>query len=118
MSDVHGALAILATVAAAAFVLVAILTAIGTTPSRLWLDRAILAQAATAILAAGVGALVAIGRPPSDPLHLLYGALIVAGPIGARYVVRGQATRRLGRSMAIVGVVLAGIVIRAFMTGG
>lgn len=60
--------------------------------------------------------LVAVGGPP-DPLHLVYGVVLLVGPVGTRYVVRNVATRRIGVTMTAVAIVLAGVVVRSFMTG-
>ena len=117
MNDLHGTLAVAAAVGIVGFVVAAALTALGVLRTRLWLDRVILVQAATGLAAGLAGLGTALARPPSDVLHILYGALVALGPLVARTLVQSQTTRRLGRSLTIVGLVLVGILVRAFMTG-
>ena len=117
MNTLHGTLAVVAAVGVAAFLIAAALTAVGILRTRLWLDRVILAQAATGLAAGLAGLGAALTRPPTDVLHILYGALIALGPLVARMLVPSQTTRRLGRSLTLVGLVLVGILVRAFMTG-
>jgi hypothetical protein len=117
MNSLHATLAIVAAVGIALFAVAALLTAVGTLRSRVWLDRALIVQGSSAV-AAGLTGLATFGtRPPSDGLHLLYGALIVVGPLAARALAHGQETRRLGRSLTLVALVVVGILVRAFMTG-
>ena len=118
VSVVHFALACASVVGITALLVASLATATGWLRTRLWLDRSILAQTGTALAAAVIGLvmLVAGSRPP-DALHLVYGVVLVVGPLAARYVVRNVATRRTGGAMAIVAIVLAGVVVRSFMTG-
>jgi hypothetical protein len=120
MAGIHGALSIVAAAALVAMVGVAAATWTGTLRNRLWLDRAILVQASAAGVSAMAGITVAIatGRLPADGLHVLYGALLVGGPLVGRFAAGAQTPARLGRSMTLIGVVALGIVVRAFLTGG
>lgn len=117
MNGLHGTLAVVAAVGVAGFVVVAVLTAFGVLRTKLWLDRAILVQAATGIAAGVTGIATALTRPPGDILHVVYGALIALGPLVVRALAHDQTARRLGRSLALVGLVVVGILVRAFMTG-
>lgn len=73
---------------------------------------------AAALLAALVGVLVLIAGPgPSDPLHLLYGALAVAALPGAALVAAGRSGRERAIVMLIGSVVLLIVVLRLFQTG-
>jgi hypothetical protein len=119
MNGIHGLLAYAAAAGLAAVLVAAAAMAVGLTRSRLWLDRAILVQIAAGILAALAGVFVAATvRPPADPLHLLYGGVLVAAPGVARYAARRADAGRMGRALAIVAVVTLGVAVRAFMTGG
>ncbi len=119
MDGIHGLLAYAAASGLAAVLVAAVAMAAGLTGSRLWLDRAILLQIAAGILAALAGLFVAATlRPPADPLHLLYGGVLVAAPGVARYAVRRADARSMGRTLAIVAVVTLGVAVRAFRTGG
>jgi hypothetical protein len=119
MTDFHVMLAWTAVAGSASLLAASVATAVGLTRSRLWLDRAILLQVGTA-LAASVGGsvLVAMGRGPSDPLHVLYGAVLVIGPLATRYLVRQAPSPRLGGVMTVVAVLGVGVLIRSFATGG
>lgn len=119
MAELHGILAWVVAIAVAAMLVASLAMATGAATSRLWLDRAILAQlAATAIVSiAGLGVAVTRGAP-ADALHLLYGAAVLALPAGARYATRGDDPRRMGRAMTVVSVVTAGVLFRALTTGG
>jgi hypothetical protein len=120
MAAVHGSLSILAAVALVAMLAVAAATWAGAMRTHRWLDRSILAQAVSAALAAAAGVLVAIasGRLPTDPLHVVYGAVLVVGPVTGRYAARTQSSVRLGRSMTLIGVLAMGILVRALLTAG
>lgn len=73
---------------------------------------------AAALLAAIVGLLLLIGGPgPSDPLHLLYGALAVAALPGAALVAAGRPPRERAIVVLIGAVVLLIVVLRLFQTG-
>jgi hypothetical protein len=115
---VHSALAFVAAAGVVALLAAAAATSTGALASRTWLDRAILVQAVAALGAAIAGLAAALaGRPPSDALHLVYGAVLVVVGLGARYLARDTGTRRLGGVMTVVALVLAGVVVRSFMTG-
>ena len=64
----------------------------------------------------GVG-MVLGGRRPHDPLHWLYGVLLVLLlPIAASYTT-GRGSRREALVYGIAGVFMAGLAIRALTTG-
>ena len=80
--------------------------------------RSTLVLAAALFLIEGLWGLLllATGHHLADRLHLLYGVLLViALPIAASYV--GQDRRREPLVYGIVGLLLAALAIRAFMTG-
>jgi hypothetical protein len=117
MTDVHVVLAWAAAAGIAALFVAGLAAALGAT-SRGWLDRAILLQLGTASAASVGGAvLIAMGRGPSDPLHVLYGAVLVVGPLATRYLARQEGTGRIGAAMTLVAAIGAGVVLRSFMTG-
>jgi hypothetical membrane protein len=63
----------------------------------------------------GVG-LFFTGNRPKDPLHWLYGVLLViALPVAASYT-SGRQDRRQSLIYGIVGIFMAGLCVRAFMT--
>lgn len=71
-----------------------------------------------AVLAALVGGLLLISGPgPSDPLHLLYGALAVAALPGAALVANGRPPREQAIVVLVGTVVLLIVVLRLFQTG-
>ena len=56
------------------------------------------------------------GNRPKDPLHWLYGVLLViALPIAASYT-SGREDRRQSLIYGIIGIFMAGLCVRAFMT--
>ena len=60
--------------------------------------------------------LLATGHHLRDPLHLLYGVLLViAIPIGASYSGRWE-NRRQALVFGILGLIMAGFAVRALMT--
>jgi hypothetical protein len=118
MTSLHAALAFVALGGVLILLVAAGLTAAGVVRGRLWLDRAILVQALTAVVAAVVGLVVLTTRPPADPLHLLYGALLIGAALAVRATLASRSSERLGRWMTVVSVVLVGIFVRAVMTGG
>lgn len=64
----------------------------------------------------GVGLFFFTGNRPKDPLHWLYGVLLViALPIAASYT-SGREDRRQSLIYGIVGIFMAGLCVRAFMT--
>ena len=119
VTEIHRALAIVAAAAVIGVIVTSGAMAAGVAVSRSWLDRAILAQlaAAAGVALAGLGLAITAGLP-SDPLHLLYGSVLLLAPVVARYVLRAAPARAIGRTLLIVGVVTLGIAVRAFMTGG
>jgi hypothetical protein len=119
MSSVHVWLAWSAAGGVACLVVASVLLATGATKTKRWLDRAILLQGATAIGASAPGlVLLVTGHPVTDPLHFVYAVVLLLLPVATRYVVRNDAPRRVGRALTLASAIAAGVVIRAFMTGG
>jgi hypothetical protein len=119
MSGLHPWLAIVAVGGGVVLAVGAVAAAAGWSGGRLWLDRAVLVQASTALAAALSGLLAALsGGLPADPLHLLYGAVLVGFPIGLRLVAGRRPTRRVGTWLVLGSLVVGGVLVRAFMTGG
>ena len=119
MSAAHVLLAWLAVISVVAVLVLALLTATGRAGGTYrWLDSAVLAQAVLTALTSLVG-LVAFagGRPPSDPLHLVYGAVATLAPLGVRAAAQGRDTRTIGRWVAVAAAVAIGATLRSFMTG-
>jgi hypothetical protein len=118
MTSLHAALAFVGLAGVLILLGAAGLTAAGVIRGRLWLDRAILVQTVTAVVAGIVGLVLLTSRPPRDPLHLLYGTLLIGVALAVRAAVASRSSERLGRWMTVVSVVLVGIFVRAVMTGG
>ena len=113
------ALAWLAATSVVAVLVLALLTATGRTRGTYgWLDAGLLAQAAVTALTSLVGlAAFVAGRPPADPLHLLYGAVTTLVPVGVRAAAQGRDAGTIGRWFAVAAAVAMGATIRSFMTG-
>ncbi|HEX5013447.1 MAG TPA: hypothetical protein VFV72_04735 [Candidatus Limnocylindrales bacterium] len=119
MSELHAGLAVVAAIGVGLLFVAAVAAAAGWTRGRLWLDRAILVQAATAAAAVATGlGLVIAGSRPDDPLHLLYGLVLVALALVVRAAAGHRPTRRVGVWLVLGSLVLGGVLFRAFMTGG
>ena len=118
VDQLHAFVAWLAVAGALVLLGAAILTATGRTQSHVLLDRGILVQLATMVIAAVTGlALPVVGRLPADSLHFLYAVVgFVVAPI-ARYATRAADDRRQGRWQVVAAVVVLGAVLRLFMTG-
>jgi hypothetical protein len=73
-----------------------------------------------AIGAAGlVGLVLALtSKPPSDPLHVLYGVLAAAALPGGALIARDRAAGQRTVVLAITMTVLLILVVRLFQTGG
>jgi hypothetical protein len=48
---------------------------------------------------------------------VLYGAVLVVGPLATRYLARQEGTGRIGAAMTLVAALGVGVVLRSFMTG-
>lgn len=118
MTAAHVWLAWLSAALVVALLAVAIATATGRVRSYLALDRVLLAQGVIAGLtgAAGLASVVADG-PPSDALHLLYGAVLAIVPAAARAAAHGREPEAVGRWVAVAAAVAVGATVRSFMTG-
>jgi hypothetical protein len=119
MSGLHAGLAVVTAIAVAALLVASIAAAVGWSRGRLWLDRAVIVQAAVALVAllSGLGLLLT-GSRPADPLHFLYGAVLAGLALIVRASAGRRPTRRVGTWLAVGSLVLIGVLIRAFMTGG
>jgi hypothetical protein len=117
MGAVHAVFAWASVVAGVALLVAGGATAGGLLRSLRWLDRSILFLGAASLAAALVGLLIALtGAGPTDPLHILYGAVLVAGPMTVRYAVRDSTPRRIGTAMTVTALVVGGVLVRTFMT--
>jgi len=119
MDGIHAGLAVVAAVAVGLLLVASVSAALGRSGGRLWLDRAILLQAGTAFAAVASGlVLLGAGHRPTDALHFLYATVAAAHPIGLRLAAGRRPTRRVGRWLVLGSLVLSGVLVRAFMTGG
>lgn len=81
-----------------------------------WLDRLIIVEVALAA-AAVLSGLVKLSRgKPTDPLHLLYGVVLLTVIAGGRYLGRRRG-RRQTAWVAASSVVALGVIVRLAMTG-
>jgi hypothetical protein len=119
MDGVHAGLAVVTAVAIAVLLAASVAAAMGWSGGRLWLDRAVIVQTIVALVAVASGlVLLAAGAHPVDPLHFLYAVLIAGIALGVRAVAGRRATRRVGGWLVLGSLVLGGVLVRAFMTGG
>ncbi len=73
---------------------------------------------ATIAVGAMVGVLLYVTGPgPSDPLHLLYGALALVALPGAAFVVSGRPARQRAIVLLVGSIILLILVVRLFQTG-
>jgi hypothetical protein len=116
--DIHVALAWLSGGAIAVAIAAAVRGEVQSLGRRRWLDRSIIAVevAVVAALLAGLAQLIA-GPGPSDPLHFLYAALLVAALPVAR-MLGGRERRPRRWVMVLAGVVALGLLVRLAQTGG
>lgn len=119
MTAAHVALAWLTVTSVVAVLVLAVLTAIGRTGGTYrWLDAGLLVQAAVAALTSLAGIVAFIGgRPPADPLHVVYGGVATVVPLGVRAAAQGRDARTIGRWIAVAAAVAIGATLRSFMTG-
>jgi hypothetical protein len=118
LAMLHGWAGILAALLAASMVVVGALHGLGRVHGRRALDRLVLALlAATGVAAVlGIGVLIAV-RPPSDALHLVYGAAAVLAVPAARTIAGMRRSPRLGWWLAAGGLVTLGALLRLWATG-
>jgi hypothetical protein len=118
MAGLHAVLAAGAALGVALLLAAAVAASAGCGRGRHWLDRAILVQAGAAA-AAGVTGIILLpgGNRPTDPLHFLYGAVLVALPLGLRLVAGRRPTQRVGSWLVVGSLIAGGVLVRAFMTG-
>jgi Kef-type K+ transport system membrane component KefB len=119
LGPIHQALSLIAVVGDVGVLLLAGLGVLLRRWDRVLADRLILAVLAATGLAALAGVAVALqSRPPSDPLHLVYGiAAILVLPI-ARYLGRSGSDRRRAGWLAVGSLVLLALYARLWMTAG
>lgn len=119
MDGIHAGLAIVTAIAVIALLVASIAAASGWSGGRLWLDRAVLGQTVVALVAVASGlVLLATGARPADPLHFLYAAVLAGLALTVRTAAGRRPTRRVGGWLVLGSLVLGGVLIRAFMTGG
>jgi hypothetical protein len=119
MDGLHAGLAVATAVAVAVLLVASVAAAVGWSGGRRWLDRAVLVQTVVALVAvvSGLGLLVT-GLRPADPLHFLYAALVAGLALVVRAAAGRRSTRRVGGWLVLGSLVLGGVLVRAFMTGG
>jgi hypothetical protein len=119
MDGLHAGLAVVTAIGVAVLLVASVAAAVGWNGGRLWLDRAVLAQTVVALVAVASGlVLLATGARPADPLHLLYAVLLAGLALGVRAAAGRRPTRRVGGWLVLGSLVLGGVLVRAFMTGG
>lgn len=117
MTTIHLGLAV-ALAATVALTLLAVLPGLAAAYRVRLVDRLLLADLAAALAAAVIGVLLLVtGSRPADPLHFLYAAVALGALPTARYLARTGTERRRAAIMAIGCLVMAGVVVRLFMTG-
>jgi hypothetical protein len=119
LATLHGWVGIVSALLAAALVVLGALDGLGRVRARRGLDRLVLALLAATGAGAvlGIGVLVAV-RPPSDVLHLVYGAAAVLAVPAARSIAGMRRSPRLGWWLAAGGLVTLGALLRLWATGG
>lgn len=119
VEQLHLVLGWIAVAGAIGLFVAAALTTTLMTGSYLLLDRAILAQLVTMGVAVATGlAVVPVHGGPADQLHFVYAAAgLVVAPI-VRYATRNASAARMGRWQLVAAIVVLGVVLRLFMTGG
>jgi hypothetical protein len=118
MPEAHAALAWPAALAIAVLLAVAALEVVRPRGSYRAIDLALMAQlVATGFTAlAGVGVAI-LAQPPRDPLHLLYGAVVLVVPGVARVAGHRRGAGAVARWVAAGSLVALGATVRSFMTG-
>lgn len=119
MPELHR-LAAYAAVAVALLLLAIVLLSLATGRLRRFgVDRLVMLGMGVIGLAGLVGlVLLATGHTPADPLHLLYGPVAFVTLPVARYLARQGSERRRTLWMLLGSLVLCGVLLRLFMTGG
>lgn len=117
MSQLHAAVGTVVLGMSVALALAAFgVTALNRSPR--WLDGVRLVSAALAVVGAATGvALAANGLGPSEAIHWLYGAAIVALPVMAAAIDVGDSTRTRSTAFGIAGVLMTLIAWRLASTG-
>lgn len=118
MADVHRIVGLAGIgVAAAALAWSVVIVVVRREPGRAYL-AALGVVVAVSLAAALLGGLLLItGSGPTDPLHLLYGALaVLAIPVGIALAV-GRAPRRQSVVLLLAVVVELGVTVRLLQTG-
>jgi hypothetical protein len=119
MDGLHAGLAVVTGIAVVLLLAASVAAAAGWSGGRAWLDRAVLVQAVAALVAVGSGLLVlASGARPADPLHFLYAVVLAGFALTIRAAAGTRPTRRVGGWLVLGSLVVGGVLVRAFMTGG
>ena len=119
MTELHRLAADAAVVVAILLLAVVLLSLATGRLRRFGVDRLVLAGVAVVGLAGLAGlVLLASGHVPADPLHLVYGPVALLTLPVARYMARQGTERRRTLWMLLGSLVLAGVLLRLFMTGG
>jgi hypothetical protein len=119
MDGLHAGLAVVTGIAVVLLLAASVAAAVGWAGGRLWLDRAVLAQAVVALVAVASGlVLLATGARPADPLHFLYAVVLAGLALTVRAAAGRRPTRRVGGWLVMGSLVLGGVLVRAIMTGG
>jgi hypothetical protein len=119
MDGLHAGLAVVTGIAVVLLLAASVAAAAGWSGGRVWLDRAVLVQAVAALVAVGSGLLVlASGARPADPLHFLYAVVLAGFALTLRAAAGTRPTRRVGGWLVLGSLVVGGVLVRAFMTGG
>lgn len=117
MSQLHAAVGMVVLGTSAIFALLALASgALDRSPP--WLDRLRLAIAVLAVVAAATGVVLALNEQgPSETIHWLYGAVIVALPVMAAGVDVGDSTHLRAAAYGVAGIIMALIAWRLAGTG-
>jgi hypothetical protein len=118
MTGLHALVAWLTAASTLAVFVAALPGAIGREVGRIWIDRAVLVQVVAAAVACLAGLAVAVIQgAPSDPLHFVYAAVVLALVPATRYAVHRMTGRRFAIWIAVAALIAMGALLRSFMTG-
>jgi hypothetical protein len=118
MTGLHALMAWLTVASTLAVFVAALPGAMVREARRTWIDRAVLVQLVAAALACLAGLAVAVTQgAPSDALHFVYAAVVLALLPATRYAVHGMTGRRFAIWIAVAALIAMGALLRSFMTG-